>query len=70
MCRDVVMIEYPRKGAYSYGFVTSYRTWYEAEGGRRVANVSIPDPPVPTTGVLIALPIEYPFYLDVSMEAL
>jgi uncharacterized membrane protein len=66
--RDIVMIEYPRKGAYSYGFVTSYTTRHSAEGGRHMANVFVPGPPLPTTGVLIALPVEELFYLDVSME--
>jgi uncharacterized membrane protein len=66
--RDLVMIEYPRKGAYSYGFVTSYTTRHNAEGSKRLANVFIPGPPVPTTGVLIAIPIDDLFCLDVSTE--
>ncbi|NIO28638.1 MAG: DUF502 domain-containing protein [Candidatus Latescibacteria bacterium] len=65
---DVVMIEYPRKGVYSYGFVTSYATRHYADGAIQLANVFIPGPPVPTTGVLIALPVEELFYLDISVE--
>lgn len=65
--RDVVMIEYPRKGLYSYGFVTSY-TVRESDDSRRLANVFIPGPPVPTTGQLVAVPVEELFFPDLSIE--
>lgn len=66
--RDVVMIEYPRKGSYSYGFVTSYTSRTRGAEESRLANVFIPGPPVPTTGVLIALPVDDLVYLDMSVE--
>lgn len=66
--RDVVMVEYPRRGMYSYGFVTSYATRHAQDGVHKIANVFIPGPPLPTTGVLVALPVEDLFYLDVSVE--
>lgn len=66
--REVVVIEYPRKGAFSYGFVTSYTTRNVAGNRLRLANIFIPGPPVPTTGVLIALPVEELVYLDLSVE--
>ena len=66
--REVVMVEYPRKGIYSYGFVTATLAREEPGGRRRLANVFIPGPPVPTTGVLIAVPEEELFYLDISAE--
>ena len=52
--REVVMIEYPRPGLYSYGFVTGYTSREE----QRLAHVFIPGPPVPTTGHLIVAPVE------------
>jgi uncharacterized membrane protein len=66
--REVVMLEHPRKGAYSYGFVTSYTTRHEPDGSRRLANVFIPSPPVPTTGNLVALPVEDLLYMDMSLD--
>ncbi|MDH3216285.1 MAG: DUF502 domain-containing protein [Candidatus Krumholzibacteria bacterium] len=66
--RDVVMVEYPRRGMHSYGFVTSYATRHGPEGAVEVANVFIPGPPVPTTGALVVLPLKDLFYLDVSVE--
>jgi len=62
--REVVMIEYPRPGLYSYGFVTGYTT-RETE---RLAHVFIPGPPVPTTGVLVAVPESQLTHLDLSVE--
>jgi uncharacterized membrane protein len=62
------MVEYPRKGVYSYGFVTSYTTRHEPEGPKRFANVFVPGPPVPTTGQLVAFPVEDLLYLDMSID--
>lgn len=62
--REVVMIEYPRKGLFSYAFVTSYTS----REGRRFANVFIPGPPLPTTGMLIAAPADELMYLDMTVE--
>jgi uncharacterized membrane protein len=66
--REVVMIEYPRHGMYSYGFVTSYTTRRDAAVDTALANVFIPGPPVPTSGVLVALPVAELFYLDLTVE--
>jgi uncharacterized membrane protein len=62
--REVVMLEYPRPGLYSYGFVTGYT----ARDEQRLAHVFIPGPPVPTTGHLIAAPVEGLVYLDMAVE--
>jgi uncharacterized membrane protein len=67
--RDVVMVEHPRRGVYSYGFVTSYTARQGADGIRRLANVFIPGPPVPTTGNLVAVPVEELTYLEMSVDA-
>jgi uncharacterized membrane protein len=66
--REVVMIEYPRPGIHSYGFVTSY-TMLHADGcSEKVANVFLPNPPVPTTGLMVAVPLGQLSYLDVSVD--
>jgi uncharacterized membrane protein len=66
--RDVVMAEYPRHGVYSYGFVTSYTTRHDPDGPKRLANVFVPGPPVPTTGNLVALPVDELIFLDMSID--
>jgi uncharacterized membrane protein len=65
--RDVVLLEYPRKGLYSFGFVTGY-TRRADRAQSELANVFIPGPPVPTTGILIAAPVEELTYLDLTVE--
>jgi uncharacterized membrane protein len=66
--RDVVMVEFPRRGVYSYGFVTSYSARSGPSGTQRLANVFVPSPPVPTSGALVAVPVEELFFVDVSVE--
>jgi len=59
MFQRVVLVEFPRAGVYSIGFVTS-----EAEGeaqaktGETVINVFVPTTPNPTSGFLILVPRE------------
>ncbi len=67
--RDVVLLEYPRREVYSYGFVTAYLSRVDdRDGTKDLANVFIPGPPVPTTGALVAVPVEQLVYLDISVE--
>ena len=66
--RDVVMLEYPRPGLYSYGFVTGYTSHEVGGKTERLAHVFIPGPPVPTTGLLVAAPVEQLRYLDMPVE--
>ena len=66
--REVVIVEYPRRGLWSYGFLTSRSSRFDGDGEHRIANVFIPGPPVPTTGALVAVPEEELFVLDLSVE--
>jgi uncharacterized membrane protein len=66
--REVVMVEYPRKGIYSYAFVTSYVTLHGPKGPEQIAHVFVSNPPVPTTGTFIAVRIEDLLYLDMPVE--
>ncbi len=65
----VVLVEYPRKGVHSIGFVTS-----EAEGevqhktAKQMVCVFVPTTPNPTSGVLIFVPREDLIYLDMTTE--
>jgi uncharacterized membrane protein len=65
----VVIIEYPRKGIYSLGFITSevggevqYKTAQEVVG------VFVPTTPNPTSGMLVFVPREDVIQLDMSTE--
>lgn len=67
--KAVVLVEYPRKGLYSIGFVSN-----EAEGEiqkktkETVIAVFIPTTPNPTSGLLIFVPKEDLIYLEMSVE--
>ena len=64
-----VLVEYPRKGVYALGFVTS-ESKGEVQGKtkERVINVFLATTPNPTSGVLIFAPEEQTIPLDMSVE--
>jgi uncharacterized membrane protein len=66
--KEVVLVEYPRKGIYSYAFVTSYVTLHGPDGAEKVAHVFVSNPPMPTTGTFIAVRVPDLMYLDMSVE--
>lgn len=67
--REVVMMEYPRKGLYCIGFVTNEMT-YEADDRSLLEflNVYIPNPPNPTSGFLVLIPKSEAIHLDLTIE--
>jgi uncharacterized membrane protein len=66
--REVVLVEYPRKGIYSYAFVTSYVILHGPKGPEEIAHVFVSNPPVPTTGTFIAVRMDDLIYLDMPVE--
>ena len=67
--REVVLIEYPRKGVYAIGFVTG-TTRGEVQGRihDETVNVFLPTTPNPTSGFLLFLPRDELTFLDMSVE--
>jgi len=64
-----VLIEYPRKGAYTIGFVTAHgRGKTQARVGKKLLNIFVPTTPNPTSGYLLLIPEEDAKPLDVSVE--
>ena len=65
----VVLLEYPRKGIWILGFVSS-DTQGEVKDklGRELLNVFIPTTPNPTSGFLIFVPKEDTISIDMSVE--
>lgn len=67
--REVCMIEYPRKGVYTLGFITNELDFRDNDSEiRRLTNVYIPLPPNPTTGMLTLVPSEEVIPLSISVE--
>ena len=65
----VVMVEYPRKGLFSLGFVTcEARGEIQGKTKNKVVNVFIPTTPNPTSGLLIFVPKEDITPLTMSVE--
>ena len=67
--RDVVMLEYPRKGIWVLGFTTG-----EVKGAakqkvkKKLINVFVPTTPNPTSGFLLLVPQNDLKYLDVNVD--
>ena len=67
--REVVLIEYPRRDAWSVGFITgSIKGEIRAHLRRPMVNVFIPTTPNPTSGFLLFVPDEDVIRLAMSVE--
>lgn len=67
--RQVVLVEYPRAGLYTIAFVTNEMTFTDSRKKTiDFVNVYIPNPPNPTSGVLILVPKKDVVVLDLTIE--
>ncbi len=67
--RQVVLVEYPRAGLHTIAFVTNAMTFSSLDGKTiEFVNVYIPNPPNPTSGMLILVPKNDVVVLDLSIE--
>lgn len=67
--REVVLVEYPRRGLWAMGFITG-RTRGEVREriDRDLVNVFLPTTPNPTSGFLLFVPRDDLVHLDMSVE--
>jgi len=63
----VVMIEYPRPGVWSVGFLTGFTTIGEEGEDRRLALVYLPTAPLPNSGWIAYVPIEDVYDTDLTV---
>ena len=67
--KNVVLIEYPRKGVWAVGFATKENTGeIKKKTGQELINVFVPTTPNPTSGFLLMFPKNEVIYLDMSFE--
>jgi uncharacterized membrane protein len=67
--RQVILVEYPRKGLWTIAFITGGPLWEAREKtGRELATVFVPTTPNPTSGFIILVPREDILTLDMSVE--
>jgi uncharacterized membrane protein len=67
--KQVVMVEFPRKGVYSIGFITSHELEEaQAKTEQLVTCVFVPTTPNPTTGFIILVPKDEVTYMDMTVD--
>jgi uncharacterized membrane protein len=67
--KNVVLVEYPRKGSWAVGFATKEnKSEISHKSKQNLVNVFVPTTPNPTSGFLLMFPKEEVIYLDMSFE--
>jgi len=67
--RRAVLVEYPRKGIYSIGFVTGLDEGdLQAKTTEKVLNIFLPTTPNPTSGYYLLIPEEDAIPLDLTVD--
>ena len=67
--KNVVLVEYPRKGSWAVGFATKENSGeITTKTKRKLINVFVPTTPNPTSGFLLMFPIEDVIYLNMTFE--
>jgi len=67
--KNVVLVEYPRKGSWAVGFATrENKSEISNKSKQNLVNVFVPTTPNPTSGFLLMFPKEEVIYLDMSFE--
>ena len=67
--REVVMLQYPREGIWSVGFVTgTSKGEIQDHTAQETVNVFLPTTPNPTSGFLLFVPKKDVIYLEMTVE--
>ena len=67
--KNVVLVEYPRKGSWAVGFATrENKSEISIKAKQNLVNVFVPTTPNPTSGFLLMFPKEEVVYLDMTFE--
>ena len=67
--KNVVLVEYPRKGSWAVGFATKENFGeISNKTQQKLINVFVPTTPNPTSGFLLMFPKDEVIYLDLTFE--
>ena len=67
--KNVVLVEYPRKGTWAVGFATKENYGEMSNKTKKnLINVFVPTTPNPTSGFLLMFPIDEVIYLNMTFE--
>lgn len=67
--KSVVLVEYPRKGLYSLGFITNQKAPIPINQKKQIYSVFIPTTPSPLTGFTVFVDEEELIFLEISVES-
>lgn len=68
--KSAVLVQYPTKGIYAIGFVTSEAPQEaKTKTDKNLKSIFIPTTPNPTSGMLVMIPDEDTIKLDITVEA-
>ena len=65
--KEAVLVQFPRNGGYTIGFVTTVVDWLKIDGEKRLS-IFIPTTPNPTSGFFLIVKESEILYLDISVE--
>ena len=65
--RDVVLVEYPRKGMYCFAFLTNEKQYLGVDDST-LLSIFLPSTPNPTTGFYLLVPADQVLNVDLTVE--
>jgi len=67
--KNVVLVEYPRKGSWAVGFATNENSGeISRKVNKKLINIFVPTTPNPTSGFLLMIPEDEIIFLDLTFE--
>jgi len=67
--KEVVMFEYPRRGAYALGFATTrIRILHDDDRSKKYVGIFVPSTPTPVSGIVIFVPDDEIISVDMTVE--
>jgi len=66
--KEVALVEYPRRGVYTLGFITNRVRLGSGESSRECISVFIPSTPTPITGMVIIVPADQVLPVAMTVE--
>lgn len=66
--KEVALVEYPRKGSWSIGFISNYVEIEKDDNNKKHITIFIPSTPTPISGMVVLLPVDEVFLLEMTVE--
>jgi len=66
--KEVALVEYPRKGSWSIGFISNYVEIENNDTKQKHISIFIPSTPTPISGMVVLLSVDEVLLLEMSVE--